>query len=402
MRKSNALIFSSVPGLKVAKELQNGLRHTCEVELWNQGMFEPSDNTLGSLITALESKDFAIIVMTPDDTTIIGNQKRNTHVSNSETNAVPSPRDNTVFELGLSIGMLGRERTFLVRNKNPFLKIPTDLNGYNTLDFEYPQDENLRSAVAYACNQIEVVMEKQGIRLALPVREVSNIGDWNLRSFGASIIRSASAAIEILTHNKAARMPESDYLEYLIREVSDLGEDDVLFAICGGKNYSLTQVYKYLNENVLLAKDKGVLVHRLYVAPYDDFIDREWEVIEAHVTWAENVPNFNVGVLIGESDCSKILELDLPHRFGMVLTKHKELWKSRIHYGLDSGKQGGWEFSQEAIILKQIRLFENLAQHAKRIGIPLSLRQRMQIEVEKLGNQKEARLWRYGQERPRL
>jgi predicted nucleotide-binding protein len=403
MSKPSALIFSSVPGLKVAKELQNGLRHDCHAELWNQGMFEPSDNTLGSLITAIQSKDFAIIVMTPDDRTIIGNQRSKADVQSLDADKLPSPRDNTVFELGLSIGILGRERTFLVRNKDPLLKIPTDLNGYNTLDFEFPPlDVDLRSATAYACNQIAKVMQKEGFRVILPVREIANIRDKNLRSFGASIVNSASAAVESLIHNEAARMDEEKYLEYLIQEIHDLAEDDVLFAICGGKNYSLTQVYKYLNENIRLAIEKKVAVHRLYVAPFDDFIDREWEVIDAHVEWANKVPNFKVGVLIGESECAKLLELKLPHRFGMVLTKHKGLWKSRIHYGLDQNQQGGWEFRQEAIILKQIRLFEDLAQLAERIGIPQSLQQRMDREIEKLGSQTEARLWRYGQERPLL
>ncbi len=400
MRKPSIVIFSSVPGLKAAKDIQDTLRHRCEVQLWNQGMFEPSGTTLGSIITALESKDFAIVVMTPDDLTINETNINNIDIQNLANRALPSPRDNTVLELGLSIGILGRERTFLVRNKNPLLKTPTNLNGFNTLDFEYPQDGHLPSAVAYASNQIEKVVEKEGLRITLPARELSKIRHINLRSFGASIIGSASAAIESLIHNEAARMPESEYLEYLIKEVGDLSEDDVLFAICGGKNYSLSQVYKYLNENVQLAKDKGVLVHRLYVAPDGDFIDREWEVVKAHVTWAENVSNFKVGVLIGESDCEKLLELNLPHKFGMVLTKHKGLWKSRIHYGLDSGQQGGWEFRQEAIILKQIRLFEDLAQEAERLGITRSVRQKMDQQVAKLGDQEEKRLWRYGQERP--
>ena len=159
-------------------------------------------------------------------------------------------------------------------------------------------------------------------------------------------------------------------------------------------------IHKILNENVYLATQKNVSVHRLYVAPHDDFIDREWEVIEAHLTWAEKIPNFNVGVLIGEADCEKLLELELPRRFGMVLTNHKGLWKSRIHYGLDKGKQGGWEFREEAIILKQRKIFEDLAQHATRIGIPPSLCERIQREIGKLGNQKESWLWRFGQERP--
>lgn len=401
MRKPSIVIFSSVPGLRVAQAIQNNLRHSCDVLLWNQGMFEPSGTTLGSILRELDSKDFSIVVMTLDDLTIRDAEANRIDTEVLKTRASPTPRDNTVLELGLSIGRLGRERTFLVRDKNPSLKIPSNLNGYNTLDFEFPQDDtNLHAAIAYASNQIETVVKKEGRRLMPNVQELSKIRDKNIRSFGASIINSASAAIESLMNNEAARMPEGEYLEYLIKEIHDLGKGDVLFAICGGKNYELSQVYEYLNENVRLAKDKEVLVQRLYVAPDGDFIDREWEVIDAHVTWSKNIQNFKVGVLIGESDCAKLLELDLPHRFGMVLTKHQGRWKSRLHYGLDRGQQGGWEFRQEGIILKQIKLFEDLAQQSERIGIPPYLWQKIHGEVEKLGDRKEQRLWRHGQERP--
>jgi predicted nucleotide-binding protein with TIR-like domain len=45
-------------------------------------------------------------------------------VRNDET---LGPRDNIVFELGLFMGRLGRERTFIVRPASGPLKIPSDL-----------------------------------------------------------------------------------------------------------------------------------------------------------------------------------------------------------------------------------------------------------------------------------
>ena len=388
MEKPSIVIFSSEQGLSIAKEIRSQLGNSSYAEAWLERPFYSGDYPLGSLINTLESKDYAVIVMTSDDLTIAGRDLASLDVNNVSNEALPSPCDNVVFELGLSIGILGRERTFLVRDRNPGLKLPTDLAGFNDLDMD----------VGYACSQIKEVTSKFGLRLESPrIQPISQISDRYLRSFGASIVGSTAAGIESLINNEAARMPETQYLEHLITEISDLSKDDVLLAICGGKNYSLSEVYSYLNENIQLARDRGVLVHRLYVAPEEVFLPDEWEVVEAHLTWAENLPMFKVGVLWGKENCKKLLELKLPHKFGMVLTRHRGHWKSRIHYGLDDKQQGGWEFRNEAIILKQRKLFEDLSQLAARIGIPLSVRKIMNRKIKKL---KEPRLWRYGEERP--
>jgi hypothetical protein len=400
MKKPSVIIFSSTQGLNIAEAVQTQLEHTCVAELWNQGMFL-YQYTLDALINVLANKDFAIIVMTADDLTINGKALDTIDVNAIKNTAAPSPRDNVIFELGLSIGVLGRERTFVIRDKNPLLKLPTDLAGYIILDFEYPHHHvSSRVAVGYACNQIKEVIAKVGLRIHTPtVPSLSLIPDEHLRSFGISIVGSTAAAVESLIRNEAARMPETQYLEYLINEINDLEKEDVLLAICGGKNYCLSGVYQYLNENIQLAH-RDVLVHRLYVAPDGKFSDPEWEVIDAHLTWADNLPSFRVGVLVGESDCAKLRELNLPHRFGMVLTRHGGLWKSRIHYGLDNERQGGWEFRQEAIILKQRQIFDDLALKAKQVGVSSGIRVAMHEALDRLSNQQEKRLWRYGQDRP--
>lgn len=400
MKKPSVIIFSSAQGLNIAEAVQTELGFLGVAELWNQGMFEPGSYTMDSIINSLATKDFAIIVMTTDDLTMIDKAIDKVDINDIKRTAIPAPRDNVVFELGLSIGILGRERTFVVRDRNPLLRLPTDLAGYNILDFDYPHHVSPRVALGYACNQIKEVITKFGLKLQMPTAPtLSKIPNEYLRSFGISIVGSTMAAVESLIHNEAARMPETQYLEYLIGEVKNLAQEDFLLAICGGKNYDLTEVYQYLNENVELAR-RSVRVYRLYVAPAGEFSDREWEVIDAHLAWADKLPSFKVGVLVGESDCAKLLELNLPHRFGMVLTRHSGLWKSRIHYGLDDGKQGGWEFRQEAIILKQRQFFDELALKAKQVGVSSTIRNAMNKALDRLGDQKEKRLWRFGQDRP--
>lgn len=55
-----------------------------------------------ALANALGQFDFAILILTPDDTAVSGGRSKNV------------ARDNVIFELGPFMGALGRDRTFVV------------------------------------------------------------------------------------------------------------------------------------------------------------------------------------------------------------------------------------------------------------------------------------------------
>ena len=70
-------------------------------------------------------------------------------------------RDNVIFELGLFMGRLGRGRTFVLVPNGVDLHIPSDLVGWNTVQYDSTR-KNTVAAVGSACNQIRSVIKDQG------------------------------------------------------------------------------------------------------------------------------------------------------------------------------------------------------------------------------------------------
>lgn len=151
-RKPYVFIGSSSEGLEVAKAIQANLDHTCETHIWSQGLFGLSEGTLETLVNATEKFDFAILALTPDDLTVSRGQEQN------------SPRDNVLFELGLFIAGLGRDRVFMVLNRSAKTKLPSDLAGITPTSFDPPVSGTLQSALGASCTAIETKIKNTGLR----------------------------------------------------------------------------------------------------------------------------------------------------------------------------------------------------------------------------------------------
>ena len=129
-------IGSSTEGLRVAEYLQLALEEHCEATIWNQGVFGLSQNTLASLVEATRNHDFAVLVLTADDVTTKRGVTRET------------ARDNVTLELGLFIGSLGVNRTFVVYCKDDDIDVPTDLSGITLAPYRRRHDGNLQAALS--------------------------------------------------------------------------------------------------------------------------------------------------------------------------------------------------------------------------------------------------------------
>jgi hypothetical protein len=133
-------IGSSSEGLDVAREVELHLQHVALPTIWRDGVFGLGTGTLESLMNAIEQYDFAAMILSPDDLIESRNAKS------------ASARDNVLFELGLFMGRLGRNRTFIIHEMDANLKLPSDLAGI-TLS-PYRKRENLSAALSPTCTPI--------------------------------------------------------------------------------------------------------------------------------------------------------------------------------------------------------------------------------------------------------
>jgi hypothetical protein len=106
-----------------------------------------------------------VLVLTPDDWTT------------SRGERALSPRDNVIFELGLFMGRLGRTRTFIVHQTGAQVKMPSDLAGVTTAQYDWPREDGSHAdAVGAACDAIRQVIIDLGHlpeRTNLKLQEVS-------------------------------------------------------------------------------------------------------------------------------------------------------------------------------------------------------------------------------------
>lgn len=137
-----------------AEAIQASLADVADGTVWHQGVVRPGDFTVEALERQVVRSDYGVFVFAPDDVT------RSRGVQTS------SPRDNVVFECGLFLGRLGRERCYVVSDREAKLKVPSDLYGVTHLHYRTPEDKNWLAALGPACNAIKTEILDRGCRLS--------------------------------------------------------------------------------------------------------------------------------------------------------------------------------------------------------------------------------------------
>lgn len=136
--KRKLFIGSSGEGLKVAQNIKSIIENKCgdwiEVTIWNEGdIFTLNAATLDCLIRTAMRYDYAVLVATNDDVVI----KRGVEQLTA--------RDNVIFEAGLFLGALGKNRTFIVVDNA--INLPTDFNGTTVCYYDSSSVENSLKAI---------------------------------------------------------------------------------------------------------------------------------------------------------------------------------------------------------------------------------------------------------------
>lgn len=138
MQKFKFLITSSERIKVIAEKLRDQLLEAGHLvsELWKDSIKNKSvETTIEILEGAAEKYDFAVIVLDATDVDV-----------NMQGDPLKD-RDNCLFEAGLFIGAIGRERCFIINSfERPYL--PGDLSGIEALHFREPEPDKIRDGMA--------------------------------------------------------------------------------------------------------------------------------------------------------------------------------------------------------------------------------------------------------------
>lgn len=163
--KPRVFIGSSTKGLSIAEKFQKCLKSVADCTMWTDDVFVLGLFTLESLVITTRGYDFAVLVLTADDVIYEQDELQNI------------PRANLIFESGLFIGTIGRERTFIVIQEG--VNLPSDLDGLTHARFS-PKNlskacKELQKVIARRPNDIP---ELDGKWYSAYQRHDDPVGDW--------------------------------------------------------------------------------------------------------------------------------------------------------------------------------------------------------------------------------
>jgi len=254
LSKPKVFIGSSSESIYLVDALFTNLDNAgiAEVTPWYNGVFQGGNYTMDDIAKQLDSNDLGVFILDADDITV------------SRESVQASPRDNVIFELGLFMGKLGKERVLFVtpnelteskavlipvkaqhvdpakeyvekdgvkyekRTINSF-KVPSDLYGITQLQYRLRDDGNWMAALTSVSSEI--------------IRKINHL---NKKESPLEKVKELSEQIEILTEQTEKVMDSYEKLErlkYFIDQAKEIPEtleeadyNRILMALDSGLN----------------------------------------------------------------------------------------------------------------------------------------------------------------------
>lgn len=142
-------VGSSKESLELAHELQTLIIDRIEginPIAWDQDQFYVNRSNLESLIKNINEYSYACFILNWDDRII------------SRGNEGWVTRDNVIFEIGLFLGALGRDRVYIIYDFEKKPKLPSDFDGITLIKFR--EFKPLSAALSPVCGTIEKEIQK--------------------------------------------------------------------------------------------------------------------------------------------------------------------------------------------------------------------------------------------------
>lgn len=170
----------------------------------------------------------------------------------------------------------------------------------------------------------------------------------------------------------AMRLPiqheeEEEYTSAFRRAVQVLHRGDHVSCLCGDKNWDNPLVIDYMNDFIIAALVRGVMVRRAYFEPKGGFSPREQAVIAAHASWSrcDGVP-LAVRIVPHRKATELRSRFSLPRGFGLVLPHRSDPQTSldsdwhtvMFHYGFRTGQAKARMFNDQGLLAFYTNVFE--------------------------------------------
>ena len=201
MSKPSVFIGSSSGFTDIGVEIGKALEDVAFADLWNHSALPLTHTIFDGLLTKAQRADFGVFVFVPED------------LVEREGQQYFAIRDNVLFEFGLFLGVLGRNRTFAIMPKDSGGHVPVDLSGVLLATYD-AGNPNRASAVALACSGIHAQIKKRRFRRRATGRVFRNLSSASnaiLRTIEESPVRR----LAVLAATAGAVVP--DVLEQKLR-----------------------------------------------------------------------------------------------------------------------------------------------------------------------------------------